>query len=713
MVETYAYFVLASLILLVGSTNILTMNLTTVYAHETANFFSPQLRDLSFCNSSFPGCIYPQLNTAISSPGASIKRMSQVTGNSSIEGSIPNTPPVANDQKITLNGNGTGSIILTGNDSDGDILTFSITEPPLHGELANIDIVTGRLAYEPNLDYIGDDKFRFKVNDGKEDSANTATVSIRINASDANANATAMTTTSTPTLTNESASSLLPPTNETSFPMVDEPLLEQLKPVQTPSPRSSEAPNNPPVADAGSDQVVNESSVVILDGTKSIDPDPRDNLTYNWTQVAGPSVQLSDAKTPYPTFITPSLNSSTSLPLVFVLSVSDGKMDAEPDAVSISVSPTNRSTPTPTTSLAQKQITAPTPKQMTTQSSLDKVFLAYDNSTYGIKTIYPSDWLVEGGNESDTLVNVARITSPTDINGSFVDIYIKIENLDGRTTNLEQYTNDEINFWKQIVTGFKLLDRDTSSNNTLSKKPAFTIIGTFDDPNYGKQKIMEKGTIANGKVYLVQYYTDEPKYFEYFPVIQRMIDSFQINAPTSISQSTTVTPTPQTTPTPTTDNGGGNLLTFDNPTFGFRLQYPSDWIVTEEDTANLFVRFDSGLASSSEEDYFSPELTVQSNIAHLATLEATAEDIIDTIDNDLQNFELLDSTSANYSGLSEAHKITYTYETPEGRDLKSTEVLGRDNDGIYYDIIYTAESEDFEPFLSIAEKMIDSFRSIE
>ena len=51
--------------------------------------------------------------------------------------------------------------------------------------------------------------------------------------------------------------------------------------------------NDPPTADAGPDQNVEEETTVTLDGSNSFDPD--DGIeSYRWKQVAGPSVTLSD-----------------------------------------------------------------------------------------------------------------------------------------------------------------------------------------------------------------------------------------------------------------------------------------------------------------------------------------------------------------------------------------------------------------------------------
>jgi len=91
--------------------------------------------------------------------------------------------------------------------------------------------------------------------------------------------------------------------------------------------------NTPPVADAGADQVVDEGDPVTLDGSASSDPDT-DPLLFTWTQLSGPSVTLSDANDPQPTFTAPEV--SFQRELVFELTVDDGT-ESDTDTVSVFV----------------------------------------------------------------------------------------------------------------------------------------------------------------------------------------------------------------------------------------------------------------------------------------------------------------------------------------------------------------------------------------
>jgi beta propeller repeat protein/parallel beta-helix repeat protein len=89
--------------------------------------------------------------------------------------------------------------------------------------------------------------------------------------------------------------------------------------------------NQPPVADIGPNQVASLSSRVTLDASGSYDPDRIDGLTYKWTQLEGPEVDLRNADTANPYF-TPAEEGI----YVFELVVSDGFVDSEPLTMEVS-----------------------------------------------------------------------------------------------------------------------------------------------------------------------------------------------------------------------------------------------------------------------------------------------------------------------------------------------------------------------------------------
>jgi hypothetical protein len=86
-----------------------------------------------------------------------------------------------------------------------------------------------------------------------------------------------------------------------------------------------------PIADAGADQSAFDGDLITLDGNGSYDNDG-DALTYEWAQISGPTVSLSDTTAPQPEFYAPAAGTFT-----FSLVVSDGQASSVPDTVTITV----------------------------------------------------------------------------------------------------------------------------------------------------------------------------------------------------------------------------------------------------------------------------------------------------------------------------------------------------------------------------------------
>ena len=99
---------------------------------------------------------------------------------------------------------------------------------------------------------------------------------------------------------------------------------------------SSDGNTTAPIANAGSDQTVNESQAVQLDGSASTDPDG-DTLTYAWNQTAGTHVSLSSADSATPSFIAPDVDANRDT-LIFELTVDDGNGHNATDTVNVKVS---------------------------------------------------------------------------------------------------------------------------------------------------------------------------------------------------------------------------------------------------------------------------------------------------------------------------------------------------------------------------------------
>ncbi len=199
-------------------------------------------------------------------------------GSSGGTGGSSNTAPTANagndqsvDEQTTVALNGAGS-----NDADGDSLSYSWTQTA-GAPVTILANTSAQASFDaPNVG-IGSSEaltFQLRVSDGSANSTDTVTITV----------------------------------NGIS--------------------------NSVPSVDAGDDQVAGELSPVSLSGAAD-DSDIGDTLTYAWTQLAGPTVTISDANTANASFNTPDVGPGGDT-LTFQLAVDDGTTTIT-DTVEVSV----------------------------------------------------------------------------------------------------------------------------------------------------------------------------------------------------------------------------------------------------------------------------------------------------------------------------------------------------------------------------------------
>src|SRR5262245_56959468 len=103
-------------------------------------------------------------------------------------------------------------------------------------------------------------------------------------------------------------------------------------------------------ADAGPDQRVPERSLVTLDGSHSTPDNQNHTLTFQWVQTEGPTVSLSNAASPTPTFSAPDVDSNGGA-VRFRLIVTEG-VETESNQVQINITNIDQANRKPTASIA-------------------------------------------------------------------------------------------------------------------------------------------------------------------------------------------------------------------------------------------------------------------------------------------------------------------------------------------------------------------------
>jgi serine/threonine-protein kinase len=139
------------------------------------------------------------------------------------------------------------------------------------------------------------------------------------------------------------------------------------------------------------------------------------------------------------------------------------------------------------------------------------------------------------------------------------------------------------------------------------------------------------------------------------------------------------------------------FVIYDNPTFGVRIQYPSDW-------GRLDLSF---LQDSADIDFYpladtSLAKNVKIQVINLPSRNMTLEEYTNSQINPLEE-KLLESNTTTLAGIP-GYEIVFT----SVQGLKTMQVWTIKDDKAYI-ITYVAKEEDYENDLQIAQKMIDSF----
>ena len=242
---------------------------------------------------------------------------------------------------------------------------------------------------------------------------------------------------------------------------------------------------------------------------------------------------------------------------------------------------------------------------------------------------------------------------------------------------------------------FSLINSTTSN---ISSKIAEVIVYTYRDVDIGTTIMEMKAFIMYGnKAYQLIYSAEPTKFSVYLPTIQKMIDSFKIV---------------------NTNNSVEPFLTYENPTFGIKVQYPYNWTKEEDQNSQYLVRFfPSGARTPSGEPIdvsnsirfdvgkasYRPNATVEEYLTERANLGKKGSTNFKTIELDTN------TTFANH----QAYKMIYDYQKKDtGTDEKIIEIGTMNQNDAYY-IRLVSTSEAYNKNLPIVQKISDSFQTFQ
>ena len=159
--------------------------------------------------------------------------------------------------------------------------------------------------------------------------------------------------------------------------------------------------------------------------------------------------------------------------------------------------------------------------------------LIYENTSAGVKLIYPSDWMNSGSYHDKFLNLIASFHGTVDKHGLPV-IQILSKASHGAKT-VEEYANTVFKNEGKNVKGYEIVELETEGI-TINGKPAYkavviynTCVVQYCSGEEKRGKMLELGTISEkGEVIAIIYDAYESDYPRYLPIAQKMIDSLEV-----------------------------------------------------------------------------------------------------------------------------------------------------------------------------------------
>lgn len=305
-------------------------------------------------------------------------------------------------------------------------------------------------------------------------------------------------------------------------------------------------------------------------------------------------------------------------------------------------------------------------------------FLTYNDNTNGFTIQYPSTWEIANQSGKNIVLFKSPLENSSDIFQETVGI--RVVDLTGGLS-LDNFTNTNI---KSLEQSANILD---STPVTLADKPAHKILYSTNDE---RKNIMQAWTLIGNKVYLITYVSDATKYLDFLPTVQKMIDSFEIIAPSETNTATDGGQQEEQQP-----RAMEGFLVYEDITNKFTVQYPANWQKQENVYGTHGVQFSP---TATDRDNVLIDVLTQPGL----TLDSWTQEKLASI-RSREGSQIIHSSPTLLSG-SPAYEATYIWEGDKIMELWT--VVG---DRLYA-ISYVAVGEEkFQKYLADVKKMLDSF----
>ena len=163
----------------------------------------------------------------------------------------------------------------------------------------------------------------------------------------------------------------------------------------------------------------------------------------------------------------------------------------------------------------------------TTESSVQSLVngnLTYESPVYGIRIQYPDGWEILIQSTSNSSLSLRFYSPPENDTDTYRENVILEINTISNNTALSNFTGAALASYLESFSDFELIEL-TSTNLANNTIPAYKLVGSRTQEGLDFMQIV---AMKEDNVYVILYSSEKTRYSTYLPIIEKMIDSFEV-----------------------------------------------------------------------------------------------------------------------------------------------------------------------------------------
>jgi hypothetical protein len=168
--------------------------------------------------------------------------------------------------------------------------------------------------------------------------------------------------------------------------------------------------------------------------------------------------------------------------------------------------------------------TTATTTDSSVQSLVSGNLLAYESPDYGIRTQYPDGWEILIQRTSNSSISLRFDSPPENDTDIFRENVLFVIDTISNNTALSNFTSGAVTSYLERYPDLKFSEV-SSTNLTNGTIPAYKLVASRTQDGLDFMQIF---AIKDDKVYTITYSSATTRYSTYLPIIERVIDSFEV-----------------------------------------------------------------------------------------------------------------------------------------------------------------------------------------